>query len=400
MRIAYLDCFAGISGDMFLAALIDAGVDRSVFENAAAAMNLGVTLAIETVDRSGISSTKVHVLEDGRLADAPRSSDSTPDSFRDQRAVEEHTHQPQPKTQHLHKAGHAHDHDHGHSQDHGEDHVQNHGHDHAHDDDHAHEHAHGRSLTVIRRMIQDSALAAPVKHTAIRAFELLGASEAKIHNVPVDEIHFHEVGAVDAIIDIVAASAGIHALAADNVDSWVASPINVGGGTVKCAHGRFPVPAPATADLLRGIPTYSANIQMELVTPTGAALLRALVEEKGLTFGPQPVMRVEKIGYGAGTRNPKDFPNVLRLSIGETGESNSARHPNHDDSQTITVLETALDDLSPQVIAYVTETALERGALDVMLTPVIMKKGRPGTLLTILCNPADSAALEQLLLRE
>jgi len=398
MRIAYLDCFAGISGDMFLAALIDAGVDPSVFQNAAAAMNLGVTLKIETVDRSGISSTKVHVLENGKLADAPHahehshshshshSDDHAPaaapaDTFRDQRPAEEHTHQHQPKSQHLHKVGHSHSHDH----------------DHPHNHDHDHDHMHGRSLTVIRQLIQDSPLAAPVKHTAIRAFELLGASEARIHNVPVDQIHFHEVGAVDAIIDIVAAAAGIHALAADK---WAASPINVGGGMIDCAHGRFPVPAPATADLLRDIPTYSANVQMELVTPTGAALLRALVEEKGLTFGQQPAMRVQKIGYGAGTRNPKDFPNVLRLSIGETGDANSATHPHHDDSQTVTVLETALDDLSPQVLAYVTETALERGALDVMLTPVIMKKGRPGTLITILCNPADTAVLEQLLLRE
>jgi pyridinium-3,5-bisthiocarboxylic acid mononucleotide nickel chelatase len=410
MRIAYLDCFAGISGDMFLAALIDAGVDPSVLQNAAAAMNLGVTLKIETVDRSGISSTKVHVLENGKLADAPHSHShehshshshehshdhaaaaAPVDSFRDQRPAEEHTHQHQPKTQHLHKVGHSHSHDHSHDHDHP------HTHDHDHDHGHTHDHVHGRSLTVIRQLIQDSSLAAPVKHTAIRAFELLGASEAKIHNVPVDRIHFHEVGAVDAIIDIVAAAAGIHALGADR---WVASPINVGGGMVDCAHGRFPVPAPATADLLRGIPTYSANVQMELVTPTGAALLRALIEEKGLSFGQQPAMRVDKIGYGAGTRNPKDFPNVLRLSVGETGDSNSAKHPHHDDSQTVTVLETALDDLSPQVLAYVTETALERGALDVMLTPVIMKKGRPGTLLTILCNPADSGAMEQLLLRE
>jgi uncharacterized protein (DUF111 family) len=227
MRIAYLDCFAGISGDMFLAALIDAGIDRSVLENAAAAMNLGVTLKVETVDRSGISSTKVHVLENGRLADAPRSPEATPgtapvDDFRDQRPAEEQTHQQQPKTQHLHRAGHTHGHDHSHD----------HSHDHQ-DVGHDSEHVHGRSLTVIRQMIQDSSLAAPVKHTAIRAFELLGASEARIHNVPVDEIHFHEVGAVDAIIDIVAACAGIHALAADNVDRWVASPINVGGGTVK-----------------------------------------------------------------------------------------------------------------------------------------------------------------------
>jgi uncharacterized protein (TIGR00299 family) protein len=156
---------------------------------------------------------------------------------------------------------------------------------------------------------------------------------------------------------------------------------------VVCAHGTFPVPAPATADLLRGLPTYSAHIEKELVTPTGAALIRALDPE----FGPQPAMKVEQIGYGAGTRNPKDFPNVLRLSIGETGDS---------DSQTVTVLETALDDLSPQVLAYVTETALAQGALDVMLTPVIMKKGRPGTLLTLLCNEAESEKLQRLILSE
>jgi hypothetical protein len=152
-----------------------------------------------------------------------------------------------------------------------------------------------------------------VKQTAIHAFELLGASEAKIHNVPIEKIHFHEVGAVDAIVDIVAASAGIHAL---TIDKWFCSPLNVGGGMVDCAHGRFPVPAPATADLLRGLPTYSANIEKELVTPTGAALIRALAP----TFGPQPAMRVKQIGYGAGTRNDKNFPNVLRLSIGDSDQ--------------------------------------------------------------------------------
>jgi pyridinium-3,5-bisthiocarboxylic acid mononucleotide nickel chelatase len=182
---------------------------------------------------------------------------------------------------------------------------------------------------------------------------------------------------------------------------------------VVCAHGRFPVPAPATADLLRGYPTYSAHIQEELVTPTGAALLRALDP----IFGRQPTMRVEQIGYGAGTRDPKGFPNVLRLHIGEAFDSrdlpadppresanleqnaNGRTHHRHD-LETVTVLETALDDLSPQILAYVTEKALAEGALDVMLTPVIMKKGRPGTLLTILCNPSKSHSLERLILRE
>ena len=366
MRIAYLDCFAGISGDMFLGALIDAGLDPAILHQATAALNLNATLKIEKVDRSGISSTKVHVYEGAKLAEETHVHHSNDDSSNHQQT---HTHQYNPKTQHQHKTGHTHD--------------QPHEHDH----EHPHEHTHGRSLTVIRNLINAATLTPAVKQTAIHAFELLGASEAKIHNVPIEKIHFHEVGAVDAIVDIVAASAGIHALA---VDKWHCSPLNVGGGMVDCAHGRFPVPAPATADLLRGLPTYSAHIEKELVTPTGAALIRALAP----TFGPQPAMRVQHIGYGAGTRNPKDFPNVLRLSI---GESEAATSPNTD---TVTILETAIDDLSPQILAYVTERALTLGALDVMSTAVQMKKGRLGTLLTILADDAQVPVLEDLLLRE
>ncbi len=364
MRIAYLDCFAGIAGDMFLGALVDAGVPAKVLEDATTALGLGASLRIEKVDRSGISCTKVHVLEGDHLAEQT-----------------EKIYARHPETQHQHKTGHAHSHAHEHAHDHE--------HEHPHEE-HGHEHRHGRSLTSIRTLIQGAALAGPVKATAIRVFELLGESEAKIHNVPVDEIHFHEVGAVDTIVDIVAASAGIHHL---NAGAWHCSAINVGGGTVVCAHGTFPVPAPATADLLRGCPTYSAHVQMELVTPTGAALIRALAP----VFGPQPAMRVEQIGYGAGTRNSKGFPNVVRLSVGEAAEPMAAQE---DGGDTVTVLETALDDISPQVIAHVAETALAQGALDAMLTPVIMKKGRPGTLLTLLCKPEDSGAMERLLLRE
>jgi len=389
MRVAYLDCFAGIAGDMMLGALVDAGVPAQVLMDAVATLGLGASLRIERVDRSGIASTKVHVFEGDHLADAPPAPAQQPVEQQPLKAAA-HTHQP--KSQHLHKTGHSHTHDHEHEHEHPHAH-EDHAHPHQHED-HPHSHTHGRSLTAIRRLIQDAALPDPVKNTAIRAFELLGHSEAKIHNVPVEEIHFHEVGAVDAIVDIVAASAGIHHL---NIGAWYCSPINVGGGTVVCAHGTFPVPAPATADLLRGLPTYSAHVQQELVTPTGAALLRAIDP----TFGPQPAMRVQRIGYGAGTRNSKDFPNVLRLSIGDSSDADTVpatAHSTHSD--TVTVMETALDDLSPQVLAYVAETALARGALDVMLTPVIMKKGRPGTLLTLLCNPADSAALEQLILTE
>jgi pyridinium-3,5-bisthiocarboxylic acid mononucleotide nickel chelatase len=420
MRIAYLDCFAGISGDMFLAALLDSGLDLKILLDATAALNLNASLRIEKVDRSGISATRVIVLEDGRPAEAAHAHEHS--HLQHQHTHEHHQH---PKTQHLHKVGHSHDHDHHHQ-----------------------DHHHGRSLSTIRSLIQSTPLADPVKQTAIQAFELLGASEAKIHNVDIEKIHFHEVGAVDAIVDIVCAAAGIHAIEnqakieTGNPVKWHCSPINIGGGMVDCAHGRFPVPAPATADLLRGLPTYSAHAQQELTTPTGAAILRTL----NPTFGPQPAMRVQSIGYGAGSRNSKDLPNVLRLSIGEAIEIVTTKelpfskevssrpvdnHPNEVSSRpeaallaagveepalslskgpaspsqdanvtTVAILETALDDISPQILAHVTERALALGALDVMSTAVQMKKGRLGTLITILADDAQVPALEDLLLRE
>jgi uncharacterized protein (TIGR00299 family) protein len=358
MRIAYLECFAGIAGDMLLGALIDAGVPVSVLQEATSALELGATLKVETVDRSGISCTKVRVMEGEMLAE------------------ERETALP-----HEHAPAASHSHEHPHSHDHAHEQV----HTHSHENEHGHQHVHGRSLSAIRSLIEKAPLVEDVKRRAIRTFELLGASEAKIHNVDVEAIHFHEVGAVDAIVDIVAACAGIEHL---KVDAWHCSPLNIGGGMVECAHGTFPVPAPATADLLRGYPTYSAHVQKELVTPTGAALVRMLDP----VFGAQPAMRVENIGYGAGTRNPKGFPNALRISMGETQEGGK--------TETVTVLETALDDLSPQVLAWVAEQALAAGAMDVMLTPVLMKKGRPGTLLTVLCSEAKRTQLERLILRE
>ena len=396
MRIAYLDCFAGIAGDMFLGALLDAGVPPSVLEGSVAALNLNAALTIETVDRSGISSTKVNVLEGGELAEAKLHAHGH--EHRHKHDHESAQHSPLPERQDLHTHSHTHD---GHTHEH-----QHHEHRHAPQaHDHAPSHVHGRSLAEIRNLINAAPLAQPVKEFAIRAFDLLGHSEARIHNVPVDHIHFHEVGGVDAIVDIVAASAGVHHL---GISHWFASPVNVGGGMVECAHGTFPVPAPATADLLREVPTYSAHVQKELVTPTGAALLRTLQP----TFGPQPTMQVEQIGYGAGTRNPKGFPNVLRLSLGEQDSvvpTSPRQFPTTEpqgeaqgeaEGEVVTVLETALDDASPQLLAYVAERALAEGALDVMLTPVVMKKGRPGTLVTLLCNPAESRTFEQFLLRE
>ena len=344
MRIAYLDCFAGISGDMLLGALIDAGVDPQILHQATASLNLGATLKIEKVDRSGISATKVHVLDGENLAEKAPSSDHV-----------------SPSKNHDFTTPHLHEHSHP-------------------------PHHHGRHLSAIKKIINSSNLASEIKDKSILTFETLGASEAKIHNQPVEKIHFHEVGAIDAIVDIVASTAGLHAL---QINQWFSSPLNVGGGSVDCAHGRFPVPAPATADLLRNIPTYSQHIEEELVTPTGAALIRTLAP----TFGPQPPMRIQQIGYGAGTRNPPKFPNVLRLNIGESPEAD-------ENKDVVTILETAIDDLNPQIIAHVTQQALVQGALDVLCTPVQMKKNRPGTLITILCPQDKSLLLQQLIFRE
>jgi pyridinium-3,5-bisthiocarboxylic acid mononucleotide nickel chelatase len=351
MRIGYLECFAGLSGDMLLGALVDAGVAPELLQHTTAALNLGATLTFDSVDRSGISARKAHVLVDGREADAP----------------------------HNHPHSHEHDHEHHHD----------HPHSHDHEPAPAPIHHHGRNLPAIRATLQSAPLPVEARNLALRAFELLGEAEAAIHNVPLDQVHFHEVGAVDAIVDITCAAVGLTSL---NVERWYSSPINVGSGFVDCAHGRFPVPAPATASLLRGIPTYSEGPSMELVTPTGAAILRAL----DCDFS-RPTAAFEHIGYGAGTHNPSRFPNVLRISIGESVSRES------DDTvarETVSVLECAIDDLSPQIIAHTTQLALEHGALDVMATSVVMKKGRVGTLLTILCRPADAPRFEELLFRE
>jgi hypothetical protein len=356
MRIGYLESFAGLSGDMLLGALVDAGVSPALLEQAAAALNLGATLVFESVDRSGIAARKAHVLVDGQDADAPYNHAT--------------------EAPHNHSHSHQHDHEHPHS----------HGHHH---DDHGHKHQHGRNLPAIRKILNAAPLLADARALALRTFELLGEAEAAIHNTPLDQVHFHEVGAVDAIVDITCAAVGLISL---NIDRWYGSPVNVGSGFVDCAHGRFPVPAPATASLLRGIPIYSEGPAMELVTPTGAAILRAL----GCDFS-RPTAAFEHIGYGAGTHNPARFPNVLRISIGTSvvrAEDDTIAR------ETVSVLECAVDDLSPQIVAHTTQLILEHGALDIMATSVAMKKGRVGTLLTILCRPGDAPRFEELLFRE
>ena len=254
-----------------------------------------------------------------------------------------------------------------------------------------------RSLSAILEILEKSQLTAGVRDRAGAIFRKLGEAEARVHDVPVEKIHFHEVGAVDAIVDIAGACIGFHAL---GIERFACSPLNVGGGTAKMAHGVLPVPAPATANLLQGKPTYSNGVQRELVTPTGAAIVATLCD----LFGPQPAMTVSAIGYGAGTADLEGQPNVVRIMVGEAvgkGEEKGAQAgvPALLDEE-IAVVEANLDDMNPQIYGYFLEKALGAGALDVYTTPVQMKKNRPGTLLTVLCKPQDTNALMSIIFAE
>ncbi|HLZ40076.1 MAG TPA: nickel pincer cofactor biosynthesis protein LarC [Candidatus Sulfotelmatobacter sp.] len=374
MRIAYLECFSGMSGDMFLGALVDAGVPPRVLEETVATLGVGARLEISRVVRSGISATKVDVWVDGEK-DLPR------EEYWAQQAAPASA-----KGQHSHDDHHAHEHHHSHE--HSSPPAATRSREPA-PHEHTHSHGHGRGLTEICEIIGKAAISDRAKRTAVAIFEALGAAEARIHATSVEKVHFHEVGAVDAMVDIVCAAVGAEAL---GVDEIVCSPLNVGGGTVKCAHGTFPVPAPATVELLADAPVYSSGVQAELVTPTGAAIVKTLARR----FAAFPPMKVERSGYGAGSRDFPGHPNVVRLTIGEAASTLAAKTA----SEMVTVLEANLDDLNPQVFGYVMDRLLEEGALDAFGMPVQMKKNRPGTLLTVLCKPEDASNLTQLIFTE
>jgi uncharacterized protein (TIGR00299 family) protein len=365
MRIAYLECFFGISGDMLLGALVDAGVPFTCLEEAASALGVGARLEMRKVSRGGLAATKVDVIAPEQQAIKPAHSHEHHEahsheelgapSFPHPLAEGVGDHEPQPAEvpeQHTHEE---------------------------------HAHAAHRSLSTILEIIRSAPLPEAVKARSMRAFQLLGEAEAAIHSIPVEEVHFHEVGAVDTIVDIVCAAAGAEEL---GVARWLSSPLNVGSGMVVCQHGTLPVPAPATLALLGSAPVYAAGPPMERVTPTGAAVLRML----DVCYAPLPAMRVLKTGYGAGGRETPGEPNLLRLLVGE--ETSDAP----DDS--IAIIETVIDDCNPQVLAYVSEKLLAAGAWDVYRTSVQMKKGRAGVQITVLCHPHLVPALQGLLFSE
>jgi len=338
---------------MLLGALVDAGVPFSVLEETAKSLNIGVRLEQRKVMRGGLTGTKVDVIEPGASASA----------------THQHTHDHAPKHD-------AHSHSHSHAP-------------HTHEPEphtHAHEH---RSLAKILSIIAAAPLSDHVKRQSSKAFQVLGEAEAAIHSIPVEKVHFHEVGAVDTIVDIVCSAAGIEWL---KVDRWLASSLNVGSGTVKCAHGILPVPAPATLALLGDAPVYSSGTPMERVTPTGAALLRML----DVHYGPLPAMRVSASGYGAGGRDLPGEPNLVRLLVGES----TAAAPSESGAEPIAIIEAVIDDSSPQLIAYVSDLLLASGAWDVYRTSVQMKKGRTGVELKVLCDPSLAPTLREIVLRE
>jgi hypothetical protein len=379
MRIGYLECFSGISGDMLLGALVDAGAPFSLLEETTAALNVGARLEMRKVSRGGIAGTKVDVLTgDGAATEHAHSGDAA-------HAHEDGHHTHGSETTHEQSHTHTHTHEHTHGGDHGHTHEHEVAGEHTHEHTHAHEHH--RSLSTILEIIRSAPLADGVKERASRAFQLLGEAEAAIHSVPIETVHFHEVGAVDTIVDIVCAAAGCAAL---GVDRWMASPLNVGSGTVECAHGILPVPAPATLALLGNAPVYAGGPPMERVTPTGAAILRML----DVQYGPLPAMRVAASGYGAGGRDTPGQANLVRLLVGE--ESTAQETP----TEPIAVIETVVDDSSPQLLAYVSELLLEAGAWDVYRATVQMKKGRAGVQLTVLCRPDLVPAMREMIFRE
>jgi uncharacterized protein (TIGR00299 family) protein len=349
MKTLYFNCFSGISGDMTIGALLDSGLGFDYLKTELRKLRVeGYELRMSRVTRSNLSAIKFDVLIHGE-----------PEPILDQH---EHSHE--------HGAGHSHDLEHKHEH-------------HHHDSGHFH-----RKASQILAMISESKLTPKTKQIATDIFTKLAISEGKVHHIPPEDVEFHEVGAIDSIIDTVGAAIGFEAL---GIERFLCSSINVGSGFIHCQHGVFPVPAPATADLLRHATIYQKHAQTELVTPTGAAILAAVVNR----FGDLSGFAAEKIGYGAGSKQFADFPNCLRVMIGEERAVAAEQK-----SPGVVVIEANIDDMTPQNFAYATEKLLAAGALDVFTIPIQMKKARPGQLLQVLASSDAVDRLTQVIFRE
>lgn len=373
MKVLYYDCFSGISGDMNLAAMIDLGVDEQYLKNELS--RLGLTeyhITISRDSRHSIAGTRVDVLENSGEHGSHSHEDHAGHSDN-----EEHDH----SHHHFHNHDHHHHHTHeeGHSHDHHEyDGGKGHSHSHAHSQEH-------RNLENIYAIVDRSGLSQNVKDMSKKMFRLIAEAEAKVHGITVDKIHFHEVGAVDSIVDIVGAAICLDYLKVDKIKS---STVELGGGFVKCAHGMMPVPAPATSEILKNIPVKTGAVDKETTTPTGAAILAANVDE----FTDETTMEVEKIGYGIGHRE-MEIPNILRVYLGEeTGYKKKGYH-----TKTAVEISCNIDDMNPEHYDYVMDQLFSAGADEVYLTSVMMKKSRLGSKLSVLCNIDHEENINQIL---
>ena len=363
-NILFIEPGSGASGDMFIGAMLDLGFSFEELREKLLLLPLhGYRLSAKKCNRSGIQATKFDVHE-------------------------EHEHHHEHGHNHEH---HDHDHNHehhGHDHDH-EHHDHDHDHEHhGHDHDHEHHTHHHRTFADIRAMIEGSKLSSWIKEKSVEAFRRLAEAEGKIHGNPADDVHFHEVGAVDSIVDIVGTMIILEAFRSMRI---VSSAVNVGQGTLECQHGIYPVPAPATQELLRDVPVFSNSMTGELTTPTGAALLTTLTDE----FGARPAMKITATGYGAGTRETPGGANVLRISVGETVSEKTAAPTGQ-----VAVIEADIDDMNPQIFGYFQEKAMAAGALDVYAESIQMKKNRPALKITCVCAVADIQRFAEIIFRE
>lgn len=392
VKTLYLDCFAGISGDMFMGAMVDLGADFEMLKLELSKLGLDheFDLKMKRDSKLGIFGTKIDVIDHNNEHEQAHDHADTHghDHSHDHAGAHAHTHDhDHPHDHHdAHADVHAHGHDHDHGHDHSHDHhhhdqadTHTHGSDHVHLNDHNHNHL--RDFGEIKEIIRKSTLSDRVKKDSLKIFELIAEAEAKIHGKTVDEVHFHEVGAIDSIVDVIGAAICMELL---EIDVILASSIEVGEGFVKCAHGKMPVPAPATAEILIGVPTLAKVKGYEMTTPTGAAIIKAFVTE----FPEYKQMQAQKIGFGMGTRN-LDIPNCLRAIIVETQKNQSQW-----------ILETNIDDMSSEQLVYAEERLLAEGALDIYKTPIIMKKGRPAIKMSVLAKSKDIEALQKILFTE
>ena len=388
MKILYLDCGMGAAGDMLAAALLELLPDPEGFLDQFRALGLpGVEVRLEKAVKCGIAGSHLAVSVHGEeeevcLDDSDCACQTLHDHVQMRSHKIEHDHDHTHSHEHAHDHTHGHDHEHAHDHTHGHDHDHTHGHDHEHAHDHTHEHHHTHSsLNDIAQLVNGLNLPEKVRLDVLAVYRQIAEAEAKAHDTTVELVHFHEVGAMDAVADITLVCMLLDRLAPDEI---LASPVRVGFGQVRCAHGVLPVPAPAAAFLLRDVPVYAGDIRGELCTPTGAALLKQFVDR----FCEMPVLKVRTIGYGCGM---KDFPaaNCVRAILGDSDEGQDRA----------SLLSCNLDDMTGEELGFAMERLLNAGALDVWTSPVGMKKSRPGVLLSLLCPVNDADEFAALLFR-